>query len=98
MRIEINGYVITGTPAEVCELLQIEAPMKTPTTAAAKEPSTVPSEKKAPKNPGEKYDPEMPCNKKGCDASTRATCCGCPEQLAWERRKKRDKHGKICTS
>lgn len=36
-----------------------------------------------------KYDPEMPCNKKGCDAQTRASCCGCPEQLEYERNKKR---------
>ena len=34
------------------------------------------------------YDPEMPCNKKGCDASTRASCCGCPEQLEYERKKR----------
>lgn len=34
------------------------------------------------------YDPKMPCNKKGCDAQTRASCCGCPEQLEYERKKK----------
>lgn len=34
------------------------------------------------------YDPDMPCNKKGCDAQTRASCCGCPEQLEYERKKK----------
>lgn len=34
------------------------------------------------------YDPDMPCNKKGCDASTRASCCGCPEQLEYERKKR----------
>jgi len=35
------------------------------------------------------YDPEMPCNKNGCDAQTRASCCGCPEQLEYERNKKK---------
>lgn len=39
-----------------------------------------------------KYDPNMPCNKKGCDASTRASCCGCPEQLEYERKKKQNKN------
>lgn len=27
----------------------------------------------------------MPCNLKGCDAITRASCCGCSEQLEWEK-------------
>ena len=36
------------------------------------------------------YDPDMPCNKKNCDAQTRASCCGCPEQLEYERKKKPD--------
>lgn len=40
------------------------------------------------------YDPEMPCNKKGCDFSTRASCCGCPEQLEYEK-KKREKRKKV---
>lgn len=38
--------------------------------------------------PESKYDPDMPCNKKGCDASTRASCCGCKEMLEYERRKR----------
>ena len=31
-----------------------------------------------PKHEKQQYDPEMPCNKKGCDASARASCCGKP--------------------
>lgn len=33
----------------------------------------------------------MPCNLKGCDANTRAFCCGCPEQLEWEKERKKRK-------
>ncbi len=35
-----------------------------------------------------KYDPDMPCNKKKCDAKTRQSCCGCPEQLEYEKKLK----------
>lgn len=42
------------------------------------------------KHEKQQYDPEMPCNKKRCDASTRASCCGCPEQLEYERKKKEE--------
>lgn len=31
-------------------------------------------------------DPNMPCNKNGCNATTRASCCGCPEQLEYEKK------------
>lgn len=34
------------------------------------------------------YDPNMPCNIKKCDERTKQFCCGCPEQLAWEREQK----------
>ena len=34
-------------------------------------------------------DPDFPCDKKGCDDSTRASCCGCPEMREYERKKKR---------
>lgn len=33
----------------------------------------------------------MPCNLKGCDAITRASCCGCPEQLEWEKENENQK-------
>ena len=37
------------------------------------------------------YDPEMLCNKKGCNFSTKASCCGCPEQLEYEKKKRNKK-------
>lgn len=40
---------------------------------------------KSKEEPDPDYDPDMPCNKKGCDASTRASCCGCEEMLKYER-------------
>lgn len=39
------------------------------------------------------YDPDMPCNKKGCTTEERASCCGCPEQIAYERKKKAEQKG-----
>ena len=43
----------------------------------------------------DKYDPEMPCNKKKCDDLTRASCCGCPDWYKWhEAQKKKDKKDK----
>ena len=44
------------------------------------------------------YDPEMPCNKKGCSASVRESCCGCPKQLEYERQKKTRQMMKVVTS
>lgn len=42
------------------------------------------------------YDPQMPCNKKGCSIQTRAFCCGCPEQLQYEKKKKlKEKEGML---
>lgn len=39
-----------------------------------------------PVNP--QYDEDMPCNRKGCSYNTRRSCCGCPEQLEYECKKK----------
>ena len=52
MTIEIKGYVVTGTPAEIRELLQMDAPKKEETTKPA------PAEKKpaVKKAPGKKID------------------------------------------
>lgn len=38
-------------------------------------------------------DSDMPCNKKGCTTEERASCCGCPEQIAYERKKKAEQMG-----
>lgn len=40
------------------------------------------------------YDPYMPCNIKKCDEGTRQSCCGCPEQLAWEKEQRNKNHNK----
>lgn len=40
----------------------------------------------------EDYDPDLPCNKKGCSMSFRACCCGCDEMLAYEAKKKGESH------
>jgi len=42
----------------------------------------------------EDYDPDLPCNKKGCGMSFRACCCGCDEMLAYEEKRKGEQHGK----
>lgn len=41
----------------------------------------------------EDYDPDLPCNKKGCSMSFRACCCGCDEMLAYEAKKKGETNG-----
>lgn len=41
----------------------------------------------------EDYDPDLPCNKKGCSMSFRACCCGCGEMLAYEAKKKGEANG-----
>lgn len=33
------------------------------------------------------YDKNLPCNKKKCDANTRASCCGCPEYFEYMKKK-----------
>lgn len=43
-----------------------------------------------PVNP--QYDEDMPCNRKGCSYNTRRSCCGCPEQLEYERKKKQNEN------
>lgn len=37
------------------------------------------------------YDPDMPCNKNGCDQVIRAICCWRPEQLEYEKKRRKDK-------
>lgn len=39
-------------------------------------------------NTEEEYDPDLPCNQKGCSMSFRAYCCGCNEMLAYEAKRK----------
>lgn len=55
----------------------------------AEDPSAKPE-----KEPESDYDPDLPCNKKGCDTSTRASCCGCKEMLEYERKRKGEQYGK----
>ena len=33
------------------------------------------------------YDENLPCNKRKCDPSTRASCCGCPEYFEYMKKK-----------
>lgn len=33
------------------------------------------------------YDKNLPCNKKKCDPTTRASCCGCPEYFEYMKKK-----------
>ena len=41
------------------------------------------------------YREDMPCNKKGCSIEERTWCCGCKEQIDWERKQKTDKKGEL---
>jgi len=50
-------------------------------------PETEPNKEEV-KNSKYDLDPDMPCNKKKCDTETRQSCCGCPEQLEYERKLK----------